>query len=149
LRKKNFYIVSIVMLILGIYGFTKWADYREKNLVDLLDFNKIEKIHYKQLPLMDDMAAYNRQLTDDAAIQELISFLSQYKVKKLGDRDFISAYTEEQFQFQLEYKDDRVTLPSLIERDVLLNDMHQYKIINGPVDYEWLEEFLERKGEEL
>jgi hypothetical protein len=149
LKKKNFYIVSIVILILGIYGFTRWADYREKSLVDVLDFNKIEKINYNQPPLMDDMAAYNRQLTDDAAIQELISFLSQYKVKKLGGRDFISAYPEEQFQFQLEYEDEIATMPSLIERDVLLNDMYQYKIINGPVDYEWLEEFLQRKGEEL
>ena len=43
----------------------------------------------------------------------------------------------------------RSTMPSLIERDVLLNDMYQYEITNGPVDYEWLEEFLERRGEEF
>lgn len=149
MNKRNFYILSIVIFILLLYGVTRWADYREKNLADLLDTSKIERIYYNQLPIMDEKAAYNRQLTDDQSIQELISFLNQYKVKKIGDRDFVSEYPDEQFQFQLEYEDDRVTMPSLIERDVLLNDMYQYEITNGPVDYEWLEEFLERRGEEF
>lgn len=149
MNKKNFYILSIVIFILLIYGVTRWIDYREKNLADLLDTSKIEKIYYNQLPKMDERAAYNRQLTDEQSIQKLISFLSQYRVKKIGDRDFISEYPDEQFQFQLEYEDNRITMPSLIERDVLLNDMYQYEIINGPVDYEWLEEFLMRNGEEV
>jgi hypothetical protein len=147
LKKKNFYILSIVILIFLIYGVTRWNDYREKNLADLLDTSKIEKIYYNQLPIKDEKAAYNRQLTDSKAIQELINLLSQYRVKKIGDRDFVSEYPDEQFQFQLEYEDNRVTMPSLIERDVLLNHMYQYEITNGPVDNEWLEEFLERKGE--
>ncbi|MBT2692069.1 hypothetical protein [Bacillus sp. ISL-55] len=149
MNKKNFYILSIVILLLLIFGVTRWVDYREKNLADLLDASKIEKIYYNQLPIKDEKAAYNRQLTDDQSIQELISFLSQYKVKKIGDRDFVTEYPEEQFQFQMEYEDNRVTMPSLIEREVLLFDMYQFEITNGPVDYEWLEEFLERKGEEV
>lgn len=149
MKKENFYILSILIFILLIYGVTRWIDYREKNLADLLDTSNIEKIYYNQLPKMDERAAYNRQLTDDQSIQELISFLNQYKVKKIGDRDFVSEYPDEQFQFQLDYEDDRVTMPSLIERNVLLNEMYQYEITNGPVDYEWLEEFLERNGEEV
>ncbi|WLR57213.1 hypothetical protein LC048_10310 [Mesobacillus subterraneus] len=149
MKKKNFYIFSIVIVILLIYGVTSWDDYREKTLADLLDTSKIEKIYYNQLPIKDEKAAYNRQLTDDKAIQELISYLSQYRVKKIGDRDFVSEYPDEQFIFQLEYEDDQVTTPSLIERDVLLNDQYQYEITNGPVDYQWLEEFLMKNGEEL
>ncbi|WP_226674702.1 hypothetical protein [Mesobacillus jeotgali] len=147
MKKKNFYILSIVIFIFLIYGVARWNDYREKNLADLLDTSKIEKIYYNQLPIKDEMAAYNRQLTDGQSIQALITFLSRYKVKKIGDRDFVSEYPDE--QFQLEYEDDRVTMPSIIERDVLLNDMYQYEITNGSVDYEWLEEFLERNGEEV
>ncbi|MBT2640517.1 hypothetical protein [Bacillus sp. ISL-39] len=149
MKKKNFYILSIAILILLMYGVAKWVDYREKNLVDLLDSTNIEKVYYKQLPLKDDMAAYNRQIRDKASIQELIHFLSQYNVKKVGDRDFISKYPDEQFQFQLEYKDERITMPSLIEKEILLHDLYQYDITNGPVDYEWLERFLEKNGEEV
>jgi len=148
LKKKNFYILSIAILILLIYGVAKWDDYREKNLASLLDTSEIEKIYYNQLPIKDEKAAYNRQLTNDQSIKELISFLSQYKVEKVGERDFVSEYPEEQFQFQLEYKDERITMPSLIEKDILLHDLYQYHITNGPVDYEWLERFLEENGEE-
>ena len=147
MKQKYFYLTLTVILLLVIYGINRWDDYREKNLVVLLDSDKIENIYFKQRPLEDDSVDYNRQLTDDAAIHELIIFLSQYKVKKLGDRDFISKYPDEQFQFQLNYEDDRGTMPSLIERDVLLNDMYQYKITNGPIDYKWLEAFLKEKAE--
>lgn len=149
MKKKNFYILSIVIFIFLIFGVTRWNDYREKNLVDVLDSQNIEEIYFKQLPISDDRVAYNRKLTDDRAIQELISFLSQYKVKKIGERDFSTSYPDEQFQFQLEYKDNRVTMPSLIERDVLLNDLYQYKITNGPIDYKWLEAFLKSEGEDM
>lgn len=149
MKKKNFYILSIAILILLIYGVAKWDDYREKNLASLLDTSEIEKIYYNQLPIKDEKAAYNRQLTNDQSIKELISFLSQYKVEKVGERDFVSEYPEEQFQFQLEYKDERITMPSLIEKDILLHDLYQYHITNGPVDYEWLERFLEENGEEI
>ncbi|UYZ24172.1 hypothetical protein [Mesobacillus jeotgali] len=149
MKKKNFYILSIAILILLIYGVAKWDDYREKNLVSLLDTSKIEKIYYNQLPIMDEKAAYNRQITETASILELIHFLSQYNLKKVGDRDFVSEYPDEQFQFQLEYKDERITMPSLIEKDILLHDLYQYHITNGPVDYEWLEWFLEKHGEEV
>ncbi|MCM3575746.1 hypothetical protein M3172_21370 [Mesobacillus subterraneus] len=149
MKKKNFYILSIAILILLIYGVAKWDNYREKNLVSLLDTSKIEKIYYNQLPIMDEKAAHNRQITETASILELIHFLSQYNLKKVGDRDFVSEYPDEQFQFQLEYKDERITMPSLIEKDILLHDLYQYHITNGPVGYEWLEWFLEKHGEEV
>ena len=149
LKKRNLFIFSFAIIILLIYGAAKWDDYREKNLTDLLDAANIEKIYYNKLPLKDERAAYNHQITDKASIQELLDFLGQYKVKKVGGRDFISKYPDEQFQFQLEYKDDRITMPSLIERDLLLHDMYQYEITNGPMDNEWLAKFLELEGEEV
>ncbi|WNF24965.1 hypothetical protein [Mesobacillus jeotgali] len=141
-------ILSVAILIFFIYGVSKWSDYREKNLTDVLDSAHIEKVSFKHLPLKDDMGNYNRQITDDATLQELMNFLSQYKVQKVGDRDFVSEYPDEQFQFQLEYQDNSVTMPSLIERNILLHEMSQYEITNGPVDHEWLRGFLKEVGEE-
>ncbi|NKE04182.1 MULTISPECIES: hypothetical protein [Mesobacillus] len=148
MKKKNLTILSIAMLIFFIYGVAKWNDGREKNLRDVLDSAHIEKVYFKRLPIKDEMA-YNRQITDDDSLKELLNFFSQYTVKKVGDRDFFSEYPDEQFQFQLEYKDTRTTMPSLIERDILLHDQYQYEITNGPVDYEWLEDFVKDKGEEV
>lgn len=147
LPRKYFYVLST--LILAITFLARWDDNREKNLTEVLDSKQIERVLFTQRSLENDMGQYNRKLSDKDAIEELISFLSQYKVIKVGDRNFHSEYPEEQFQFLLKYKDNRITMPALIERDVLLNDMYQYKITNGPFDYEWMEDFLKRKGEEL
>ncbi|MBT2679395.1 hypothetical protein J7E38_10310 [Bacillus sp. ISL-35] len=114
----------------------------------MLDSAHIEKVYFKHLPMKDDMGNDNRQITDEASLQELMNFLSQYKVKKVGGRDFVSEYPDERFQFQLEYRDHSVTMPSLIERHILLHEMSQYETTNGPVDHEWLMEFLEEVGEE-
>lgn len=65
MKRKYFYITLIVIALAVIYGINRWNDYREKNLIDLLDSNNIEKIYYKQRPLKNDTTAYNRQLTDD------------------------------------------------------------------------------------
>ena len=139
-------ILSVAILILFIYGVAKWNDYREKNMTVVLDSAHIKKVYFKRLPIKDDMA-YNRQITEEASLQELMNFFSQYQVKKVGDRDFVSEYPDEQFQFQLNYEDESTTMPSLIEQNILLHDQYQYEITNGPVDHEWLREFLEEVGE--
>lgn len=148
MKKKNLSILSVAILLFLMYGVMNWHAYREKNMIDVLDTTHIEKIYVKHLPIKDGMA-YNRQITDKASLQDLIDFLSQYKVKKVGDRDFVSEYPDEQFQFLPYYEDERITLPSLIERDVLLHDHYQYEITNGPIDDEWLEDFIKDKGEEV
>ena len=139
------YLFSSIILCLLIFSIVRWNDYREKELVDVLDADEIEKILYNKLPIEDDMVAYNRTLSEQAAIDELIEFFSQYKVKKTGPRNFTSKYPDEQFVFDAEYKDGRITIPTLIERDIALIDMDQYGITNGPIDYTWLAEFMERQ----
>ncbi|CAM3800800.1 hypothetical protein [Mesobacillus thioparans] len=83
MKKRNFYILTVAILISLTYGVSIWNNYREKNLTDVLDSAHIEKVYFKHLPIKDDMA-YNRQITDDDSLQELMDFLSQYKVKKAG-----------------------------------------------------------------
>ncbi|MGM0898212.1 MAG: hypothetical protein ACQEV0_09935 [Bacillota bacterium] len=113
-------------------------------MIDVLDAKEIEEVLYTKLPLENEMVYFNRAIDNPASIEELIGFLSQYKVKKTGVRNFNSTYPNEQFSFELVYRDGRNTIPALIERDILLNEHDQYEITNGPVDYEWLQEFLEK-----
>ena len=48
---------------------------------------------------------------------------------------------KEKISFQSEYKDERITLPSLLERDTVLADHDQYVITNGQFNYKWMEGF--------
>ena len=113
-------------------------------MVEVLDAEAVEQILYTKLPLEDEEVYFNRTIDNPATIQEFTDFLGQYKVKKIGVRDFVSSYPNEQFSFDLVYTDERNTIPSLIERDILLNEHDQYEITNGPVDYQWLIKFLEK-----
>lgn len=133
------------MIIIALF-FTifRWNDYREKELVDVLDGEEIDKVMFNESPF-DNRLAFNRTISDTDSIQEFVDFLSQYQVKKIGTRDFSSKYPNEQFSFQTEYKDERLTLPSLIERNTVLVDHEQYVITNGPIDYKWIEDFKDKQ----
>lgn len=145
IKKKHFYLLVLIVVII-LFVIIRWNDYREKKLINVLDAGKIEEVFYKKLPFENEFDGYefNRTISNSESIQELVEFLSQYKVKKIGTRDFSSIYPDEQFQFELEYIDDRNTMSSVIERDVALIGYNQYIITNGPFNYEWIEDFIER-----
>lgn len=144
IKKKHLSLFFITLSIVLVIVFIRWNDYREKELLDVLDAKQIEEVLYNKAPFEYDELHFNRSIRKSDSLDELINFFSQYKVKKTGTRNFSSKYPDEQFAFQLKYIDKRNTIPSLIERDVLLIGNYQYKITDGFIDYKWLEEFLER-----
>lgn len=129
-------------MVLAALGVSRWYDFKEKDLVKVLDASNIEKIMYSKPPLNGESLNYNRTISEPESIKGLINFLSQYKVKKIGARNFISEYPAEQFRFVLVYKDGSMSMPSLLERDIALAEFEYYTILNGPIDYEWLGDYL-------
>lgn len=146
IKKKYSYLLALFFVGILVFSFLRWDDYREKDLVVVLDAEEIVEFRYTDRTEEYAGIEYTGIVKDQESLQELINFFSQYRVKKEGGRNFDTKYPEEQFTFHTFYEDDRITIPSLIERDVFLFDMDQYKIINGPVDYAWLEEFMERQN---
>ena len=137
IKNKYVYVFVIVVALAFVFGILRWNDYREKELVDVLEADKIVAIQYE----MDDVYILD-SVIDEKSIQELLEFFSQYKVKKEGPRNFTTKFPDEQFSFTFEYEDERITLPTLFERDVVLIEYDQYKITNGPIDYKWIENFM-------
>ena len=144
IKKKYVYLLVIIGVIILFVMINRWNDYREKKLVDVLDAEKIEDVLYRELSFEDefDDNEFNRTISNSDSLQELVEFLSQYKVKKIGPRNFTSIYPDEQFSFEFQYVDNRNTMSSLI--DVALIGFNQYIITNGPFDYEWIVDFIER-----
>lgn len=140
--KKRTYLLLTVVIIGGLFGFMRWDEYREKDLVEAIEVEEIVEIRYGH----DDNMTFDKILNDEQSIQDLVSFFSDYRVKKEGSRDFTSEHPGEQFIIHLEYEDERITIPILIERNVILIELDQYRIINGPIDSEWMEEFLEKQN---
>ncbi|WP_281864199.1 hypothetical protein, partial [Planomicrobium okeanokoites] len=132
-------VVGLVLL------FMRWNDYREKDLVEVLDAEEIAHFIYLEPNTESAVLFQETAFEDPETIKEVLDFLGQYKVKKEGESHFSTRYPEEQFNFMLEYTDERITVPSMIERDVLLFHNNQYSITNGPVDYGWIEAFLAKR----
>lgn len=132
-------VIGIVLLVM------RWNDYREKDLVDVLDAEEIEQFIYLEPNTETAVLFEETAFGDPETIKEVMDFFGHYKVKKEGERNFSTRYPDEQFHFQLEYTDERITVPSMIERDVLLFHNDRYAITNGPVDYSWIEAFLAKQ----
>ncbi|HSJ39144.1 MAG TPA: hypothetical protein VK945_13130 [Planococcus sp. (in: firmicutes)] len=142
IEKKHWYLLALILvagiLLIGV----RWDDYREKNLVDVIDAEEIIAVLYSE----DDPMVLDQEISDKESIQELIDFFAQYRVEKEGPLNFTSKHTSEQFSFQFIYADERITTPSLIERDVFLINQEQYTITNGPADYKWFENFIDEQN---
>lgn len=147
IKKKYGYLSALIIVGLLVFSFLRWNDYREKDLVEVLDVDEMVEFRYADQTEEYVGLEFNGIVKDQESLQELTNFLSQYRVKKEGERNFETKYPDEQFNFLVSYEDDRITTSSLIERDVFLFDMDSYKIVNGPVDYAWLEDFMERRNE--
>ncbi len=141
IKSKFVYVITIIVAAGLVFLWIRWNDYRVKELVDVLDAGDIDEIAFRKFPL-DETEQFNQIVNNPESIQQLVEFFDQYEVKKTGIRNFTSQYPDEQVVFQLDYTDDRVALPSLIERDVVLVGEEQYKILNGPIDFQWIDEFI-------
>ena len=139
IKNKYVYVLVIVVALGFVFGILRWNDNREKELVDVLEADKIVEIRYG----IDDVIIIDI-INDEKSIQELLEFFSQYRVKKDGPRNFTSEFPDEQFSFTFEYEDERFTLPTLFERDFVLIENDQYRITNGPIDYKRIEDFLKK-----
>ncbi|WP_422122315.1 hypothetical protein DHX103_10925 [Planococcus sp. X10-3] len=107
--------MALILVAGVVLIFRRWNDYREKEMVAVLDTEEIEEFIFLQAN------------TENAVL---------FEQRAVEDPD-------EQFSFQINYQDERISIPSMIERDVLLFDMDQFTITNGPLDYGWIESFLE------
>lgn len=143
MKTKHKYSLLVVVVLVVIFSLMRWNDYREKALIEVLDGDKIEEIHYGKDA---SMTTFDQVIKDEESIKELVTFFSQYRVEKEGRRDFTSEFPEEQVVLQFQYEDERITLPTLIERDVILIEHDQYTIVNGPVDYKWIKTFFEESA---
>lgn len=145
MKRKTGSLLVLILVVGVVLSLMRWNDYREKDLVDVLEAEEIEQFIYLEPNTETAVLFQETAFGDPETIKEVMDFLGQYKVKKEGERNFSTKYPDEQFHFQLEYTDERITVPSMIERDVLLFHKDRYAITNGPVDYSWIEAFLAKQ----
>ncbi|MFJ7934523.1 hypothetical protein [Sporosarcina sp. NPDC096371] len=132
----------IVYLIVGIFAagflFSKYNEYREKNLGDLYAYHEssFESLEFEYIG-HDPWSANEKQ-----PMEELMEFLSQYQVKKMKDSEWDSNLSGEKgFWAYTRYGKDRLEMVSIFGDRLIFASDGYYKVINGPVDMNWIESF--------
>gem|GEM_PF-6482001 len=89
-NKKSILLIASIAIIL-LFSFKKYIDYQEKNLGDInpLDLEQIERMTFK-------LDGFEEWQTDDRKlIEEMLTFLETYEVKKMKNHDWDNDVSKE------------------------------------------------------
>ncbi|MCM3575353.1 hypothetical protein M3172_19315 [Mesobacillus subterraneus] len=130
------YLYGSLLLIFIVVIFFNLYKYREQNLADLVDINRVEKI-YIMLGNKRPEGQFELSKADDETIKTLTDFLSQYKVRLTTKGGYSSDHPSEQFELYLGYEDGDLGL-FIFERDIVAGG-GIHKVLNPPLDYKVIE----------
>lgn len=147
----RFLVVKIPMLIhfIGIiavalfFFWNLYDDHREKGLDELFSYDASNFVamnfNYK-----------GWQTEETEPVEELLEFLSQYRVKKMKDSQWDQNVSKERgFDFLIVPEKGKGSGASIHPtRLMLLNKPGYYKILNGPIDMEWIDAFNRKYANE-
>ncbi|MDN4608763.1 hypothetical protein [Sporosarcina highlanderae] len=135
----KYHMIGSVGVVL-LFSWNVYDDHREKGLDDLITY-KSSKFKAMELNFSDS------RMEDTEPVEELMEFLGRYRVKKMKDTEWDSNVSGEKgFQVMI-YLKGKTTGASIYENRLLsFNHSSYYKVLNGPVDMEWIDAFKEKHG---
>jgi hypothetical protein len=137
----KYHLIGIIGVVL-LFSWNVYDDHRQKGLDGLFTF---QTSNFKAMKF-----GFDGWSTDETEpVEELMEFLSQYRVKKLKDSEWDSNVSGEKgFDFMIHSKGKMTGAYILENRVQPYNRSSYYKILNGPVDMEWIDAFNEKYGHE-
>ncbi|CEG27073.1 hypothetical protein [Bacillus sp. B-jedd] len=138
MKKKWYLIIGIAIII--FFSIKYYDDHREKGLDDLISY-KLTQFESLSIHEGPDRPYWTTEKREHA--EKFQDFLSQYRVKRMKDFEWNSDVSKEKgFQVTI-YVKGKPLIASIYETRLLfLNKGKYYKVINGPVDMEWVNDFV-------
>ena len=137
-------IILIAILLGGTYAFIQNKnDYKELVFAELLnsmDEHFISLTFHKpsNFGLPPDIWATD----DEAAVENLTSFLKNYHVRKLKPEEIPHLSKPEQLSLILETKQGNGVTIMVEENFIIMNSSLYYEIIDGPLEADWIINFF-------
>ncbi|WP_433750337.1 hypothetical protein [Falsibacillus pallidus] len=151
-NKKWKYVLLCLALWFVVIGLKIYDIYRVKGLDEAISFEKRDMIYMgftKDRRLVKDNQFYEWTTKDPDTAADLMDFLSQYKVKKEPEGGFINHLNEgEYFELNISNRKGKAIIVHFLENDVHVFVGHYYKVLNGPIDMDWIKEFSDKHKEE-
>lgn len=149
-RKFRYLIIGIIAITI-FFSLKIINDYRERNLVDLISYKPTD---YYSLGFTKDRnnVAENKAFEwfskDKEPTDELMEFLSQYRVKRINEESFNeNLNNEELFEFTISHSNENPAIVWILENRVHIFVGNYYEVINGPIDMEWIRKYNEKYRE--
>lgn len=135
----KYHMIGVIGVVL-LFSWNVYDDNREKGLVELFTY-QASSFEVMEFGFSD----WRTEETEP--VEELMEFLSQYRVKKMKYSEWNSNVSAEKGFHVMIYLKGKTTGASIYENRLLsFNHTFYYKVLNGPIDMEWIEAFKEKYG---
>ncbi len=137
-------ILLIAIFIGGMYVMIQsMDDYKEKEFNELLNSRNdpfVSLLFSK--PSTIGASADTWVVDEDKEIENLLLFLQNYHVRKMKPEEVSIGDHAEQFSISL-HDNEGNTITIIVNENVIIeNSLSYYKIVDGPLDVEWLVQFF-------
>lgn len=131
-KRKVFIFLTILLIAIGIFSYKIIDQNKEKNLGELIIFDpsKVQSI------IID----FEWNTEQKEQVEEFKDFLGQYRVKKMKDHEWNSDVSKEKGILVTVYIDNEIIMASIYENRLNLVNDGYYKVLNGPIDIDWINE---------
>lgn len=139
-------ILRIALLFVSMFaGFHYWNDHRERSFTDLVSYpsNDFLSIGFR-LNKPPDHGVSEWVSSEAEAATELMQFLGQYRLQKIGEADFRQSVGNRLFEFTISSSYSNPVIVHASENFVHILAGHYYKVVNGPIDVGWINQFNEK-----
>lgn len=143
--------IGLILALTIFFSLKTFNDYRERNLVDLIGYKSSD---YYSLEFTREGSKiteghfFDWFTKDKEPTNELLEFLSQYRVKKINEEKVTANLNnEERVEFYISHSKANPAIIWIRENDVHILVGNYYKVVNGPIDMEWIKNYNEKYKE--
>ncbi|MGM7700635.1 hypothetical protein ACSVDE_02855 [Pseudalkalibacillus sp. Hm43] len=146
MNKKRFVLIVVVSILTAL-SIRVYNDYRERDLVDLIPYQPKDFlwIHFTEDRSKVGDGFFEWESRDQESADELMDFLSQYRVKRI-DEDTYNQFLalEENFETTIYHRQANPAIVHSMENYVHILNGKYYEVVNGPIDIEWIKTYNEK-----
>ncbi|TFB12910.1 hypothetical protein E3U55_16905 [Filobacillus milosensis] len=142
-NKKAMIVIGVVGALI-VFSLNIYKDTKIKDLDDVLNFKPNDFKTFGFTVNRDEITgnkAFEWQTENTEPVEELLSFLEHYKVKK-ADINEISG--KENFEFMIFHNISKPINVVVVDENEMLIGETVFEVINEPIDMEWVKNFNQK-----
>ena len=148
INKKFTYVTIGFIVVIAFLSLKVINDYRERDLDDVISYKPTYFFALgftKDINQLEEDKGYEWYTKDKEPIEELMEFLSQYRVKKISEEKYNEIRNSKiEFEFTITHLKEKPAIVMSHGNSVHVLVGSYYEVVNGPIDMEWIRNYHEK-----